>query len=340
MLIPMANRKRVPPDVESCVLSRSARRCCLCFHLKQDFTEKLGQLAHLDHDPSNSTEDNLAFLCMDHHSLYDSRTSQHKNHTIGEVKGARAKLYAEIERRKPAEWLLVLDGSFSEMDKARVEAVVDHLRKMLADPHLTIKRADPGSINLLIESDGESFEKMKRLVESQEVTEILGFPIKKVTGLEDAFNDLWKNNWTNVVRYLRRILPSESDTAEDAALMAFTRAWQNRDLSIAHLMRSARNIATPLYRRSMPELADSPEIEVAHPVSPEELVLHEERLEQIRSALTNLTPRERAIITLVLNDFSSNDIAEAMDMPRGTVAILIHRARQRLRQMLLKPREE
>jgi SpoVK/Ycf46/Vps4 family AAA+-type ATPase len=94
----MSARRRVSSEVETSVLLRSARRCCLCFHLQQDLSEKLGQLAHLDHDPSHSTEENLAYLCMDHHSLYDSRTSQHKNHTIGEVKAARERLYAEVER--------------------------------------------------------------------------------------------------------------------------------------------------------------------------------------------------------------------------------------------------
>src|SRR5437879_2042703 len=95
----MAERKRVDPQVEACVLSKSARRCCMCFHLRKDLDEKLGQIAHLDHDPANECEENLAYLCMDHHSLYDSRTSQHKNYTITEVKDARAKLYKEIADR-------------------------------------------------------------------------------------------------------------------------------------------------------------------------------------------------------------------------------------------------
>src|SRR5437016_5360849 len=96
MFSEMPDRRRVPSDTETAVLAKSARRCCLCFHLRHDFNEKLGQIAHLDHDPSNSSEDNLAFLCMEHHSLYDSRTSQHKNYTINEAKIGRDKLYAEV----------------------------------------------------------------------------------------------------------------------------------------------------------------------------------------------------------------------------------------------------
>lgn len=85
--------------IEAKVLARSARRCCLCFSLKRDFTEKEGQLAHLDQNPANGAEDNLAFLCLRHHSLYDSRTSQHKNYTIVEVKSARGALYEHVQTR-------------------------------------------------------------------------------------------------------------------------------------------------------------------------------------------------------------------------------------------------
>jgi hypothetical protein len=89
-------RRKIPGDAEQSVLIKSARRCALCFHLSGDLSEREGQIAHLDHDPSNSGEENLVFLCLSHHSLYDSRTSQHKNYTIIEVKAARKKLYAAI----------------------------------------------------------------------------------------------------------------------------------------------------------------------------------------------------------------------------------------------------
>jgi tetratricopeptide (TPR) repeat protein len=92
----MAQRKPTDPAVEARVLAQSARRCCLCFCLEGDLTEKLGQMAHLDQDPGNCSEENLAYLCLDHHSLYDSTTSQHKNYTIAEVKDARAQLYAAV----------------------------------------------------------------------------------------------------------------------------------------------------------------------------------------------------------------------------------------------------
>lgn len=92
------NRKRTPEKTATAVLAKCARRCALCFHLDGDLTEKRGQVAHLDKDPSNDAEDNLAFLCLDHHTLFDSRTSQHKNYTAQEVKAARDTLYEAIDQ--------------------------------------------------------------------------------------------------------------------------------------------------------------------------------------------------------------------------------------------------
>jgi hypothetical protein len=71
--------------------------------LSGDLAEKLGQISHLDQDPSNCEEDNLAFMCLNHHSLFDSKTSQHKNYTLHELKAARSKLYGAVAENKHTE---------------------------------------------------------------------------------------------------------------------------------------------------------------------------------------------------------------------------------------------
>lgn len=96
--MPKEPRKATPPNIELAVFDKSRRRCTLCFWLEGDLAEKNGQIAHLDDNPANSAEDNLAFMCINHHSLYDSRTRQHKNYTIQEVKQARNRLYEAIAR--------------------------------------------------------------------------------------------------------------------------------------------------------------------------------------------------------------------------------------------------
>lgn len=65
-----------------------------------DFGEKKGQIAHLDRNPANNELDNLAWLCFDHHDQYDSRTSQSKGLTIGEVKRYRGQLYQAVEEMR------------------------------------------------------------------------------------------------------------------------------------------------------------------------------------------------------------------------------------------------
>jgi hypothetical protein len=97
LLMGKSSRKHTPTATELGVLDKSRWRCALCFQFRGDLSEKLGQIAHLDENPANTAEDNLAWLCLEHHTLYDSTTSQHKNYTIAEAKAARARLYALLE---------------------------------------------------------------------------------------------------------------------------------------------------------------------------------------------------------------------------------------------------
>ncbi len=92
----MTARKKTPTSTETAVLTKSARRCPVCYHLHGDLEVKLGQIAHLDQNPVNTQEENLAFMCMPHHSEYDSKTSQHKNYTHAEIVELRRKLYVAI----------------------------------------------------------------------------------------------------------------------------------------------------------------------------------------------------------------------------------------------------
>lgn len=92
------SRKQIAPNVQTNVLVGSRRRCCICFGLSRDTNLKSGQIAHLDRNNANNVETNLAFLCFNHHDDYDSRASQRKNFTIGEVKQFRSELYQTINR--------------------------------------------------------------------------------------------------------------------------------------------------------------------------------------------------------------------------------------------------
>jgi hypothetical protein len=96
-------RKKVPINLQSDVLIKSKRRCALCFGINGDLTEKKGQLAHLDGNKNNNTNDNLAFLCLIHHDAYDSTTSVSKNYTIIEIRKYKLHLISALRNGKMAD---------------------------------------------------------------------------------------------------------------------------------------------------------------------------------------------------------------------------------------------
>src|SRR5712692_5383173 len=95
---PQMARRRIPPAVEEMILVLCRRRCCVCYGLNRDISIKKGQIAHLDRDPGNNVPDNLAFLCMDHHDEYDTRTSQSKGLIPRELRRFRKELDEVIDR--------------------------------------------------------------------------------------------------------------------------------------------------------------------------------------------------------------------------------------------------
>ncbi len=92
----IGNAIRVPAETAKEVLTRSRRRCCLCFWLNGLDQVRKGEIAHLDQDASNNAVENLAFLCFEHHDEYDGRTSQSKGLQEAEVRHWRDMLYEEM----------------------------------------------------------------------------------------------------------------------------------------------------------------------------------------------------------------------------------------------------
>lgn len=93
------SRPSIPAETQKAVLLKSRRRCCLCFWLHGRDEVVKGQIAHLDHNPSNNAEDNLVFLCFDHHEDYDGTTRLAKGLRENEVRQWRDELYSEMAYR-------------------------------------------------------------------------------------------------------------------------------------------------------------------------------------------------------------------------------------------------
>jgi hypothetical protein len=129
----MDDRKPPPLETENEVLLLCRRRCCICFGLNRNLEIVQGEIAHLNHERSNNSRENLAYLCLPHHDQYDSRTSQSKGLRPGEVKQFRSELHkvvlsfltspvqlGAVHIDEPIEGRYVLDGS-GEKSSAEVQ---------------------------------------------------------------------------------------------------------------------------------------------------------------------------------------------------------------------------
>jgi hypothetical protein len=122
----MTNRVAISPESIADVLLRSRRRCCVCFALSGDSTPKRGQIAHLDRDASNNVTENLAFLCLEHHDEYDSRTRQSKSMTEREVKQFRRQLERFVANSLPATDSEVVRNLLSAVDRPAFRTPFHH----------------------------------------------------------------------------------------------------------------------------------------------------------------------------------------------------------------------
>lgn len=80
-----------------------------------------------------------------------------------------------------AQWMLVLSGTVDDIKKPQAEAIVAHLRQLLNDTSLTLKKIESGSIKLFFEGSEQAFEVLKELFNTGRITEILNFSIQDVT---------------------------------------------------------------------------------------------------------------------------------------------------------------
>jgi hypothetical protein len=86
-------RAKISRSTQDHILAECRRRCAFCFALANDVTAKVhGQIAHIDRNPNNNGEENLAYLCLEHANLYDLKSSQSKGFTPGELRAHKGRL--------------------------------------------------------------------------------------------------------------------------------------------------------------------------------------------------------------------------------------------------------
>ncbi len=161
-------------------------------------------------------------------------------------------------------------------------------------------------------------------------------------GERNAFNELVRTHAQGVVNVIYRMC-GDAQVAEDAAQEAFIQAWLHlpsyrpQTLFRNWLYRIAVNAATDMLRKEKRILPNALEdLPLQDPqLGPEALFFQEERTAMVRRAILSLPEASRAV--LVLREYegmSYHEIADALDIPVGTVMSRLNYARKTLKDKL------
>jgi RNA polymerase sigma-70 factor (ECF subfamily) len=166
--------------------------------------------------------------------------------------------------------------------------------------------------------------------------------IRAQGGDRNAFSELVCIHAQGVLNVIFRMC-GNAQVAEDAAQETFIRAWSHLgsfrvDSSLRNwLYRIALNTATDMLRKEKRILpGDVDDFQLADPqLGPEGIYLQEERTALVQAAIQSLPDASRAV--LVLKEYeglSYREIADALDIPLGTVMSRLNYARRTLKEKL------
>ena len=164
---------------------------------------------------------------------------------------------------------------------------------------------------------------------------------------ERALTEVYDLYSPGIYRYALRLL-GDADQAEDCVAETFSRFLNAlhqgrgpRQYIQAYLYRVAHNWITDSYRRVGPVLVELQASQHADsgPDPDSSLAATDER-EAVRAALIQLTPDQRQVIVLkYLEEWSNQEVAEALGKHVGAIKALQHRAINTLRRFLVEPKE-
>ena len=164
-------------------------------------------------------------------------------------------------------------------------------------------------------------------------------------GNAEAWGDLYRQFGGQIFRFCRRTLRTKED-AEDATMEIFVKVREKlgqydptRPFS-AWLYKVAANHCWDLLRRRRVrqdlETGDVESLPLEHPDPGQlEQVVRQSSNQEIRRALEKLPARSRmALVLRYYSDLSYDEIAEALDIRRAFVGVVLLRARHQLREVL------
>lgn len=163
----------------------------------------------------------------------------------------------------------------------------------------------------------------------------------------EALAEIYDKHSPEIFRYAYRLTGSVEE-AEECVSETFTRLLQAlyhgrgpKTYLRAYLFRTAHNWITDQYRRQAP-----PKLSLETDYLPHDQPLISQSAddkferERVRAALRLLTPDQRQVIVMrFIEDWSNEEIAQAINKPVGAVKALQHRALGTLRKLLV-PEDE
>lgn len=166
-------------------------------------------------------------------------------------------------------------------------------------------------------------------------------------GDAEAYGSLVRKYQTRLCTSLRHVCGSVAD-AQDAAQEAFLKAflklksYTGASAFYTWLYRIAVNVAISEQRRRRTRNLGEHNLSMRESVrcsdfhSPDEPLLREERVAEVRKALDSLSVEHRTILVLrEIEDCDYDEIAGLLAVPVGTVRSRLHRARLELRRELV-----
>jgi RNA polymerase sigma-70 factor, ECF subfamily len=158
-------------------------------------------------------------------------------------------------------------------------------------------------------------------------------------GDEAAFAELYDATADRLYRFLSVRLGS-SESAADVLQATFLRAVEKKrhfakvDAPAAYLFRIAANEAARSIAAKRRSKVEQASLEM---IAASDRELTQQDAEVVAAALARLEERERAILELkVYGGLTFREVAEALDLPQGTVATCYRRAIESLRPWLTK----
>jgi RNA polymerase sigma-70 factor (ECF subfamily) len=166
-------------------------------------------------------------------------------------------------------------------------------------------------------------------------------------GERNAFSELARIHAQGVMNVIYRMC-GDAHIAEDAAQETFIRAWLH--LSSYRPQTSLRswlyciavNAATDILRKEkhiLPNALDELQLKDPQP-GPELVFSQEEKTALVQKAVLSLPDASRAVLVLrEYEEMSYHEIADALDIPMGTVMSRLNYARKLLKEKLILPVE-